>query len=236
MTMSYRMWLVQHDILDMDEVIIPVSVDDFIFFFYEYEERGCDYNDHTLIAAESTEHFASILSSMFSEHNILFEYKQHITELESETHPDGRIVIYISDWFFGLYKSSTFKLHREFYGALKNVLRQELVHREQLNNINIDKYKGMDIPDDLPEPQKNKKYLGYKMAMIAFARNIVDRLIRQFKTKHRLLQFLRNPLPFNSSVLDSYLINFKDDREVLDQLYKYMYQYIINDFNKKEIA
>lgn len=217
---QHRSWLSGHNILKLADV--PVSVFEFWLFFYKSQKN---------LIAKSIENFAATLSDIFGEHNIIFKYKQSITFLEGETHSDGVIVIYICNDFLELYKSRSYK----FDHILFDVLKHELVHREQFNKIDFGKYDGIGIPEKLPEPQKNKKYLSHKTEMMSFARVIPGQLIKQFKTNHKLLQFLRNPVPYNSDLLDSYIVNFKDDKKTLDQLYKYMYQYIINDFDKKEM-
>ena len=226
MTTSFRLWLVKNGVLNINENIIPVSVQDYMMYF----EKG--YIKQDLSTAESVHDFIDILNDIFNNRQIYFKYIVKIGDMGGITHNNGKIEIFISDNHQQLFKDDFL----EFYDEISDIFKHELIHREQFKRVNLNKYKQATTDDvNLTNIQKNQKYLSNKLEMMSFSRNIVDELIREFKTKNKVLDFLRHPILGKSDVLDSYIIHFRKNKKILNDMYKYMYQYIINDFDKKEI-
>ena len=108
-----------------------------------------------------------------------------------------------------------------FLWRLEITLKHELVHREQLKRIDLSKYNFVVNKDE-------KKYLSNKIEMMVQASEIVDWLEYKFYKKGAIIKFLQNPYTGLVLSLDKYLECFKNDKKIINRLYKYMYDYIVN--------
>jgi len=179
-------------------------------------------NNHIINMAKKCDdvhEFINILNNIFNRAKISFVYKpiKYRKYNAKILLSNYKIKIYVNDDFLYNYLNHL--------NELKNILiprlSHELVHREQLKKINWSNYYVND--------QKYNGNIDKHYEIMAYAKTIVDKLLIIFGGyKNKALWWLQKPKNGTIKQFDMYINTFGKNSKVIKQLYKYMYQYLIN--------
>lgn len=150
----------------------------------------------------------------------------------SGTFPDknGSIIIYLNTRTISIFTNELF--YRKFYDFFIIQLEHEIVHRKQFLTVkDIKLRKKLFTKKD---PLSPKRYLSDKQEVMARAWDIIETLRCKGKTYSDILQIIQSPKKYKEDIkihsLVAYYFYFsnrnREDQEVLNQLKKYIYEYI----------
>lgn len=169
-----------------------------------------------MIYYTSTDTLIDTLNDIFFKDFITFVVS---TKRNATTDNKGNITINVSSNFYDIFVND----YNTIRDNISYILTHELVHREQVKRIDWSKYNKKDIVT-------HKDYMGNKQEIMAFARNTIIELRSMFKwQENKIFDFLRTPVSDISDTFDIYINHFKNDKKVMNRLFKYMYQYLIED-------
>lgn len=202
-------WDIDNPLLFCEAAIVPDTkkhMDVFDNKHFNNMVKLCNSNDE----------FISLLNQVFKGSKIRFIYKP-VRELDGSTR-DGIITVYVGDNVL-----SNFVNHNtKFMNTLRVTLSHELVHREQQKRIDWSRY--YHYKSDV------KGNIDNKQEVMAYARTIVDRLLVVYGDyKKKVIGFLQRPKNGVVKEFDMYIDTFDKDSDVVKRLYKYMYEYVINE-------
>ena len=140
------------------------------------------------------------------------------------------------------FESSINKHDREteqIYSFLKEVLRHESIHVQQINKTKIDYYDEKQNPSGkIPysvynlerSPEKNKKeYFIHRTETMAFAQSFIDQCYSRGLDKEEILNIIKNKRSPNVSWIQNIYKGM--DSKVKNQFNKNVYQYLMKDDN-----
>ncbi len=173
-----------------------------------FDAGGYDYND--------TESLIQVINKVFKQSDI--SLVKH-NKIGAHTDNTGKITISITDNFYDEFTNNYYDV-RVF---IKTMLNHELIHREQLKKVNWSTYKHKQSFDN------KKEYYRNDHEVMAYARTIIDELTNKLYSTDKVLDFLQRPKSDISSYFDEYMSVFSKDNKTIKRLYKYMYEYLVNE-------
>lgn len=206
---SWPQWDIDNPLLFCEAAIVP------------------DINKHTNIfdnkhfnnmvkLCNSNDEFISLLNQVFKGSKIKFVYKT-VREFDGNI-KDGIITIYVGDNVL----SNFINHNTKFMNTLRVTLSHELIHREQQKRIDWSKYHHhkSDISGNIDNKQE----------IMAYVRTIIDKLMNVYGNyKKKVIEFLQKPKNGVVREFDMYIDTFGGDSDIVKRLYKYMYEYTINE-------
>ena len=164
------------------------------------------------------EELLSIINNIFNQSGVFFVKDNNSQGMQAITTKDGDIKIYINKNLYNVFTDDN--RYRKFKQWFKNVITHELIHREQAKRIDWSKFK-------FTKHKTKTDYFKNKQELMAYARTIIDELFIKLKTYKKVIHFLRQPKRDVSELFDIYVEEVGDDKETINKLYKYLYEYLI---------
>jgi len=219
---SWPQWDIDNPLLFCEAAIVPDTkryIDVFNNKHFNNMVKLCNSNDE----------FISLLNQVFKGSEIKFIHKP-VRKFDGDT-IDDIITIYVGDNVL----SNLINHPKKFMNTLRVILSHELVHREQQRRIDWSKY--------YHHKSGIKGNIDNKQEIMAYARTIVDKLMNVYGNyKKNVIKFLQRPKDGVVTEFDMYIDTFGNDSDTVKRLYKYMYEYTINerksnqsDYNKNHI-
>jgi len=160
------------------------------------------------------------LNNKFNPKNIYFKIGNDKNKpiIDAYTDKNKNINIVVSeDVFF----DKVYNDWQWFIKQFRRILNHELVHRHQYNRVDFSRIKPR--YQNLSNPEQ---YLSNKHEIMAYANSIVNDLMSKEGTPEKALKLLQRPTMGMTKDIDRYFINFELGSKVINQLYKYMYEYL----------
>ena len=144
------------------------------------------------------------------------------------------IIIFCSPIINELFINKELSTH--FLQVFKEIVGHELIHRSQFINRHLNKSESNIMRQP---PEEFNKYLSQKTEIMSYAWQIIEELRFKGLSDTKILNYIKtkrndNNLDYENNILDYYIYTFRDT-QVLNQLFKYMYEYLKGDFNLNEV-